>query len=123
MDNANLAGRETRLCGGLKDLHGEFVAHPPGILQEGMLTLEDMVVGAADTDPARTNQRMPGIRPRGGSLLELQAAWCGANKGIYELHGTRCRSLESAPIASGVEEGPAQRRPLRSLTGNSACCP
>ena len=82
-----------------------------------MLALEDVIVGAANADPARANQRMPGIWPRGGPLLEQQAAWVGTDKGVYELHGTRCLPLEVAPIASrGGEEGRRKRRPSDRFT-------
>ena len=98
-----------RLRRGFDDLHGEFVAHHAGILQERVLALEDVIVGAADADPARTDQRVPRIGPRGGPLLDLQPAGLGANKGVDEFHVTTCRFREiwrrmhfGRPRAGGV---------------------
>lgn len=41
----------------LHDLHGEFMAHHPRILQERMLAFVDVIIGAADADAPNTDQR------------------------------------------------------------------
>jgi hypothetical protein len=61
------------------------MAHDPGILQERMLAFEDMIIGAADADPSRTDQRVSGGNSRSWPLHKFQLAWFGTLECIYAL--------------------------------------
>ena len=74
-------GAKAGAGGRFDDLDGELVAHHPRILQERMLALEDVIVGAADADPARADQHLPGIGVGGGPLLESQLARARSRRG------------------------------------------
>jgi hypothetical protein len=61
------------------------MAHDPGVSQEWVLAFKDMVVGAADADASRTDQRVSGGNSRSWPLHDLEPAWFGTLEYIYAL--------------------------------------
>ena len=82
-----------------------------------MAALVDVVVGPADADPARTNQRMVGAGPRSGPFLDLQFAGSSANQSIHRLHVNTCALLleQRERKRPGADVVPAPGLPLLEL--------
>ena len=82
-----------------------------------MAALVDVVVGPADADAARTNQRMVGAGPRSGPFLDLQFAGSSANQSIHRLHVNTCALLleQRERKGPGVDVVPAPGLPLFEL--------
>ena len=74
IDDADFTRLEARLRRRLNYLYCQFMAHDAWVLEERMLTLEDVVVRTAYADAARTNQGVTRSARRGGALLQLHAA-------------------------------------------------
>ena len=82
VDDADPADRDGGSRRGVDHLDGELVAHDPRIVQEGMLALVDVIVGAADADAARTNQGESRIELRQRPAHEFEPAGLDADEGI-----------------------------------------
>ena len=86
VDDADLARPRGRSLGRFDDLDGEFVTHHAGIFEERVLAFEDVIIGAADADPQRAHQRVPGDRRVTLPPFEGQVARLGADKRMDGLH-------------------------------------
>ena len=92
VNGTDIAGREAGLRRRLDDLDREFVTHHARIFQERVLALENVIIGTAEADTARSDQRLSRRRLWRGSLYHLQPARFGANKSVYAQHGVTCRN-------------------------------
>jgi hypothetical protein len=59
--------------------------HHAGILEKGMFALKDVVISAANADPARPDKSLPGAELRLRPLLQMEIAWTSAYKCVGEL--------------------------------------
>jgi hypothetical protein len=85
---ANIAWFEQSFLGGCYDLHSEFMPHDARILEKGMLALKDVVISAANANPTRPDQSLPGAESRFGPLLQMEVAGASADKRFGEVQGT-----------------------------------
>ncbi len=59
-------------------LDGQFVPHDPRVTQEGMLALEDVEIGSADTYPPRSHESVAGLFERHFARFKNEPARFGA---------------------------------------------
>ena len=84
VDHDRFADREVDAVADRRDHAGHFVAHDARILQERVLALEDVVVGAADADMADRDQRPARRRASGARYVgNREFAGCAADDGFH----------------------------------------
>lgn len=94
INRTDIARFEEPLRGG-DDLHSELMPHHAGILEKGMFALKDVEISAANADPARPDESLPGAEPRLWPLLQMEVAGAPAYKCISELQGLSNRWFSS----------------------------
>ncbi len=84
IDDYRIAIGQARRAIGIGDHAGEFVAHDAGIFEEGVLALEDMIIGAANADMADGDADPAGLQRRRRDIDQRQLARSRTGNGTHE---------------------------------------
>ena len=83
VDDHRIAGLELRAAVRIEHDAGELVAHDPRIFEEGVVALEDVVVGAADADVADADADPAGLQHGWIDVDKGELAGGGAGDGFH----------------------------------------
>ena len=81
--------REVAALRRFEHLGGELVAHDARILKEGVQALEDVIVGAADADPADADQHLVGASARAAAAPPARARRACGRRRRHAVHAVR----------------------------------